>query len=135
MVGKRDVIIKLSSKRDGAVVRVLADGTEKPYSIPEPDHARLDAMTDAELTEAAENDPDSPPLTDEHLDRMVLSRYLRQARARLGLSQEAFARRFRIPAASLRDWEQGRRMPDTATRAYLTVIVRDPNAVDRALAR
>jgi len=32
--------------------------------------ARLDAMTDAEITAAAESDPDNPPLTATELDRM-----------------------------------------------------------------
>ena len=32
-----------------------------------------------------------------------------------------------------RDWEQGRCEPDQPARAYLTVIARDPEAVQRAL--
>jgi putative transcriptional regulator len=36
-------------------------------------------------------------------------------------------------AVTLRDWEQGRAEPDQATRAYLTVIARDPEGVQRAL--
>ena len=47
---------------------------------------------------------------------------------------EDLRERFQIPVASLRDWEHGRRMPDAATRAYLTVIEREPEAVQRALA-
>jgi putative transcriptional regulator len=33
----------------------------------------------------------------------------------------------------LRDWEQGAAVPDQSTRAYLTVIARDPEAVRKAL--
>jgi len=34
----------------------------------------------------------------------------------------------------LQDWEQGRRRPDRAARAYLTVIAHRPDAVEEALA-
>ena len=51
----------------------------------------------------------------------------------LGLTQEEFAGRYHIPIGTLRDWEQGRAMPDQAARAYLTVIARDPEAVRKAL--
>jgi DNA-binding transcriptional regulator YiaG len=54
-------------------------------------------------------------------------------RRRLGLSQPAFARRYRLSAASLRKWEQGLRAPDAAARAYLTVIGREPHLVAAAL--
>jgi putative transcriptional regulator len=54
-------------------------------------------------------------------------------RRALGLSQEGFAARYRIPIGTLRDWEQGRVEPDQAARAYLTVIARAPEAVRKAL--
>ena len=59
---------------------------------------------------------------------------VRVVRRELALSQEAFAARFRIPLGTLRDWEQGRKDPDAAARAYLTVISRNPSAVAEALA-
>lgn len=51
-----------------------------------------------------------------------------------GLSRQKFADRFGLDVRALQDWEQGRRRPDRAARAYLTVIARDPEAVQRALA-
>jgi len=51
----------------------------------------------------------------------------------LTLIQEEFAARFRIPLGTLRDWEQGRSEPDQPAKAYLTVIARDPQGVERAL--
>jgi putative transcriptional regulator len=54
-------------------------------------------------------------------------------RRALGLTQEGFAARFRIPLGTLRDWEQGKTEPDQAARAYLTVIARNPKAVTEAL--
>ena len=41
--------------------------------------------------------------------------------------------RYHIPLGTLRDWEQGRSEPDQPAKAYLTVIARDPEGVDRAL--
>lgn len=54
-------------------------------------------------------------------------------RAGLRMTQAEFAATFGFPAGTLRDWEQGRRQPDTAARAYLLVIANDPKAVQRAL--
>jgi len=54
-------------------------------------------------------------------------------RRALALTPEEFAARFRIPLGTLRDWEQGRSEPDQPAKAYLTVIARDPQAVERAL--
>ena len=59
---------------------------------------------------------------------------VREIRSALGLSQSDFAKRFGFNPRSLQDWEQGRRAPEGATRAYLTVIQRNPRAVEEALA-
>lgn len=57
-----------------------------------------------------------------------------EIRKGLGLTQAAFAARYGFPIGTLRDLEQGRARPDASTRAYLTVISREPEAVQRALA-
>jgi putative transcriptional regulator len=54
-------------------------------------------------------------------------------RGRLGLTQQAFAQRFGFNINTLRHWEQGRRVPEGPTRAYLLVIDREPEAVQKAL--
>ena len=54
-------------------------------------------------------------------------------RRKLGLSQTAFAKRYGFNPARIRDWEQGRSSPDGAVRAYLLVIKKEPEAVERAL--
>src|SRR5688572_9594526 len=54
-------------------------------------------------------------------------------RSHLKMSQTEFARRFAVPLSSLRKWEQGSRQPDSATRAYLTAIERNPVMIERAL--
>lgn len=83
--------------------------------------------------EAAVADPDNPPLSDEDFARMKRVPRVRTIRRALGLTQEEFASRFRIPVGTLRDWEQGRVEPDQAARAYLTVIARAPETVAGAL--
>ncbi|MGB6975682.1 MAG: transcriptional regulator [Terracidiphilus sp.] len=59
---------------------------------------------------------------------------IRNIRLATGLSRAEFARKFALDARAVQDWEQGRRKPDRAARAYLTVIARQPKAVERALA-
>lgn len=54
-------------------------------------------------------------------------------RSRLGLSQAEFSRRYGVSQRSLQEWEQKRRRPEGAVRAYLTVIERNPKAVEEAL--
>jgi putative transcriptional regulator len=54
-------------------------------------------------------------------------------RGRLGLTQQEFAVRFGFNINTLRHWEQGRRVPEGPTRAYLMVIDREPQAVAKAL--
>ncbi|MDH3595872.1 MAG: helix-turn-helix domain-containing protein [Rhodospirillales bacterium] len=50
-----------------------------------------------------------------------------------GLSQVKFAAQFGFSVDAVRNWEQGRRQPDVAARAFLMVIEREPDAVRRAL--
>ena len=91
-------------------------------------------MTDEEIVAAALCDPDNPPLTNEQLARMRRVSSAKRIRRKLGLSQEEFSQRFRIPISTLRDWEQHRAEPDQSAQAYLQVIEREPEAVERALA-
>ena len=97
------------------------------------DWAAFDAMTPEDRHIAALGDPDAQPLSPEselHMRRTPQVRVIRRA---LKLSQEEFAVRFNIPLGTLRDWEQGRKEPDAAARAYLMVIGRNPKAVSEAL--
>ncbi|MCA8907623.1 MAG: helix-turn-helix domain-containing protein [Rhodospirillaceae bacterium] len=56
-----------------------------------------------------------------------------RAREATGLSQSAFARRYGLHLATLRDWEQGRKVPDTAAQSYLRVILKIPEEVANAV--
>ena len=59
----------------------------------------------------------------------------RAIRRKLKLTQKQFSERYHIPLATLRDWEQGRRVPDAPARALIKAIREEPAAVRRALAR
>ena len=106
--------------------------TKKPEPATD-DWSRFDAMTDEERHAAAMSDPDAQPWTPEQWARAKKTPRVKIIRRVLGLSQEEFASRFAIPLGTLRDWEQARKEPDAAARAYLRVIARNPAAVAEAL--
>jgi putative transcriptional regulator len=115
-------------RRDGVLVRVKRDGTEEVMPV-EP----LAPMAPAEVEAGAWRDPYARPFTPEELAKVKRIPRTRTLRRALGLTQEEFAARYRIPLGTLRDWEQGRSEPDQPARAYLIVIARDPEGVRRAL--
>jgi putative transcriptional regulator len=55
-------------------------------------------------------------------------------RKRVKMSQAEFSRTYRISKRALQEWAQGGRQPDSAARAYLTVIAKEPAVVRRAVA-
>jgi putative transcriptional regulator len=59
---------------------------------------------------------------------------VKAVRKRVKMSQAEFARAYRISKRALQEWEQGGRQPDSAARAYLAVIAKEPAVVRRALA-
>jgi putative transcriptional regulator len=58
---------------------------------------------------------------------------VRAIRRKLRMSQTSFASAYRIPLATLKNWEQGRRKPDAPAAAYLRAILRRPKAVREAV--
>jgi putative transcriptional regulator len=115
------------------VRRTLEDAKKKPFKFSPEQRARLDKMTDEEITRAAESDPDSQPLTDEELQQGVVARTIRRARERTGMTQREFAEQYHINLRRLQDLEQGRTEPDSALAAYLKIIEHDPKLVKRIL--
>ncbi|HEY1473041.1 MAG TPA: type II toxin-antitoxin system MqsA family antitoxin [Pseudolabrys sp.] len=59
---------------------------------------------------------------------------VKKIRARLGLSQQAFAATYGFALSAVRDWEQGRRRPERSARILLKIVQKEPEAVTRALA-
>ena len=90
-------------------------------------------MSAAEIEASAARDRDNPLLIDAPAGKLRRIPRVKTLRRALALTQEEFAARFRIPLGTLRDWEQGRSEPDQPAKAYLTVIARDLQGVERAL--
>ena len=125
-MSKTVTIAKMHS--DGTVVEVLDNGFERPFpSTP------MRPMTEAEIEAAAKADPDARPMSEDEWRTARRVPRVKTMRRALGLTQEEFSARYHVPLGTLRDWEQGRTEPDQPTRAYLTVIARDPEGVRRAL--
>lgn len=52
-----------------------------------------------------------------------------EARAKMGLSQQAFAALLGVSSRTLQEWEQGRRSPTGAARTLLRVAVAHPEVL------
>jgi putative transcriptional regulator len=113
--------------KDGAITRVTLDPANPPRG--RTDWRRVDALTDEEIEEAAGSDPDALPLSDEELRKLQRVVDVRALRRRLGMSQERFATSFHLSVGTVRDWEQGRSLPDRPARVLLKLIERNPAAV------
>lgn len=59
---------------------------------------------------------------------------VKSVRAKLGMTQAAFAERFGFSLSAVRHWEQGKRIPEASARMLLTLVERDPNYVEQSLA-
>lgn len=110
---------RLRLKADGRIVE-LRDGQEFPLA-PAPATASP-APHSASSTEAAAMDGGAPPA-------------VRDLRRRARLTQMEFASRLGVPVETIRNWEQGKRMPRGPARALLAVIAHAPDAVFSALAK
>lgn len=125
-------IVRARRGPNGRLEQILPDGTTRPLEG-KSEWARVDAMTDEEAYLNALDDPDNPPRTTAELERMPRIPNPRQLRRHLDLTQEEFASQFHIALGTLRDWEQGVRMPDGTAKSYLRVIEKIPDAVRQVL--
>lgn len=57
---------------------------------------------------------------------------IREANA---MTQAAFAETFRLKLGTVRDWEQGRRQPDTGSIVLLSMIKADAGAVQEIISK
>lgn len=60
---------------------------------------------------------------------------VRELRRRARLTQQEFAAKVGVPVETIRNWEQGKRMPRGPARALLAVIAHAPDTVFAALAK
>jgi putative transcriptional regulator len=107
---------RLRLKADGRIVE-LRDGQEFPLA---PAIAFTSPATAIAAPATAE--PAPPPA-------------VRELRRRSQLTQLEFAARLGVPVETIRNWEQGKRMPRGPARALLAVIEHAPEAAFAALAK
>ncbi|WP_245903662.1 helix-turn-helix domain-containing protein [Humitalea rosea] len=90
------------------------------------DPRRVDATTETDIQRhAAEDDAASA---------QDAAAYTRRVRRRTGLTQAAFAARIGVPLDTVRNWEQGKRLPAGPAKALLKILDRAPEAALSALA-
>ena len=65
--------------------------------------------------------------------RVVPDVDVRAIREAQGFTREQFAERYGLQVRAVQEWEQGRRKPEPAVRAYMLVIKNQPAAVRKAL--
>lgn len=65
--------------------------------------------------------------------RVAAGMDVKAVREATGMTQAKFAAAYQIPVGTIRDWEQGRRMPDAPARTLLKLIAADPVAAARVL--
>lgn len=56
-------------------------------------------------------------------------------RKRTGKTQDQFARAYRLPVGTVRDWEQRRSQPDAPARVLLALIGAEPDTIEQLVRR
>jgi putative transcriptional regulator len=79
-----------------------------------------------------DDNPDWSELTPAPLDHAAK---LKATRARLSMSQAAFAALLHIPRSTLQNWEQRRTEPDAFTLTIIDLIYDDPEGMAERLKR
>lgn len=90
------------------------------------DLVRVDATAESDIQRHATED-DAASAQD-------AAAYTRRVRRRTGLTQAAFAARIGVPLDTVRNWEQGKRLPAGPAKALLKILDRAPEAALAALA-
>ncbi len=118
-------------------VRVLGPDGEQCPARGETDWARVDAMSDEDIAQAATDDPDARLRTARELAEAHKCGDVdvRSIRRKQKLSQVAFATHYGFPPQALREWEEGLRPPSRLARLLLKVIEYEPEAIERVLVR
>lgn len=89
------------------------------------DPHRVDNTSEADIARQAAEDDEAA--------RHDAAAYARRVRKRTGLTQAAFAARIGVPIDTVRNWEQGKRLPAGPARALMRVIDRAPETALAAL--
>ena len=97
--------MRVRLKADGRLVEIAADGSERPIA--------------AEMSRGTES----------------RASHARRVRAATRLTQADFAARLGVPVETVRNWEQGKRVPRGPAQALLKLIERAPHFTFAVLAR
>ncbi len=106
-------MLRVRLKADGRLVEVLPDGSER----------------------AIASDPRAIATAAHNAARAADGAYARNVRGQTGLTQTAFAARIGVPVETVRNWEQGKRLPRGPARAWLKVLERAPEAAFAVLGK
>jgi putative transcriptional regulator len=96
------------------------------------DRAKAAATTEEDIRRHMIEDGEDPDAPE---GAIVTVPPLAALRSRVGLSQAKFAKALRIPAATLRNWEQGRTQPDPVALSFFALVNDDPDRAFKVLAR
>lgn len=72
---------------------------------------------------------------DKSRGRMAAPINVKAIRAATHKTQKQFADSYKLPIGTLRDWEQERRSPDAPARVLLSMIMAEPDAVEKIIAK
>jgi putative transcriptional regulator len=125
---------RLRLKADGRIVE-LRDGREFPLAPSMPFAAPARTSAAPATTSVAPARRTAALATTTVALAMATSPVVRDLRRRARLTQQEFAARLGVPVETIRNWEQGKRMPRGPARALLAVIAHAPETVFAALAR
>jgi putative transcriptional regulator len=124
---------RLRLKADGRIVE-LRDGPEFPLAPTMPEPAQAVPGTAAPSTSPVKPDAALNAASNAALDEAGALPAVRDLRRRARLTQIEFAARLGVPVETIRNWEQGKRVPRGPARALLAVIAHSPETVFAALA-
>jgi putative transcriptional regulator len=124
---------RLRLKADGRIVE-LRDGREFPLAPSMPFAPARTSVAPATTSIALATTRVALATTSVTPERAT-SPVVRDLRRRARLTQQEFAARLGVPVETIRNWEQGKRMPRGPARALLAVIAHAPETVFAALAR
>ena len=113
--------VRATLKPDGSLV--IAGTTAKIAGRLDPE--RIDQTSEADIARQT--------IADDATAHRDAAAYARRVRRRTGLTQAAFAARIGVPIDTVRNWEQGKRLPGGPAKALLRVLDRAPEAALAAL--
>ena len=111
-------MLRVRLKADGRIVEILPDGSEQPLP-----RRLADIAQQMRAPHGGTADRAGRP---RKAQAAAAAAYARAVRARSNLTQAEFAARIGVPLETVRNWEQGKRLPRGPARALLKVIEKAP---------